>query len=99
MLDLKQNLRAKTTWLRGFFILVFAAIWAVAEIVLVLLVTFQFLTSLFAGKPNAQLLHFGKNLSRYIYEILLFLSYNVEEKPFPFRDWPSVQEGTQLHQS
>lgn len=52
----------------------------------------QFLFSLFTGKANSALLELGSSLSKFIYQALEFLTYNTEEKPFPFADWPQADK-------
>ena len=51
-------------------------------------VVLQFLQVLFTGKVNVYLLQFGKSLSVYQYQIMLFLTYNSETQPFPMDNWP-----------
>ena len=41
------------------------------------------------GEDNQHLRRFGHSLSTYIYDVLKFLCYSSEEKPFPFADWPA----------
>ena len=89
--ELKQNLSAKQTWLRGVFILIFAVIYSVAEIVMWFVVLFQFIATLFAGKTNDRLLTFGAQLSTFIYQILQYITYNSDERPFPFAPWPDAK--------
>jgi hypothetical protein len=43
---------------------------------------------LFSGETNAQLLILGQGLATYSYQIVLYLTFNSEERPFPFIDWP-----------
>lgn len=86
--ELKQRLTASDTWLRGLFILIFAVIFSVAEIVLTAVVVFQFLATLFAGEPNARLRAFGLSLATFIYQIVTFITFNSDERPFPFGPWP-----------
>jgi len=38
-------------------------------------------------RSNANILNFGRSLSTYHYHILLFLTFNTEQLPFPFSDW------------
>ena len=99
--ELKQNLSAKQTWLRGLYILIFAVIYSIAEIVLWFVVLFQFVATLFSGKTNDRLLNFGAQLSTFIYQILQYVTYNSEERPFPFAPWPDVKstagETPELH--
>ena len=84
---MKENIRCRPTWTRGLFMLLFAVIYGLAEIVITVVVVFQFLYVLFTGKTIPNLLHFGQGLSTFVYDIMLFLTYNTEEKPFPFGPW------------
>ena len=86
--EIKQHLKSQSTWLRGFFIIIFAFIYSIAEIVLAAVVFFQFLTTLFTGSKNERLLEFGNNLSTFIYQIVKYLTYNSDDKPYPFDEWP-----------
>ncbi|MGD8572549.1 MAG: DUF4389 domain-containing protein [Gammaproteobacteria bacterium] len=87
--DVKQNIKARETWLRGLHIVIFAVIYSIAEIVLAAVVLFQFLSTLFTARKNDRLLEFGDNLSAFIYQILKYLTFNTDHKPFPFDEWPS----------
>lgn len=90
--ELKSNLLSAKHWLRLVFMVLFAALLQVATIIMCVLVVLQFVFSLITGQDNINLRHFGHTLSTYIYQTLKFLTYNSEEKPFPFSDWPSVDE-------
>lgn len=90
--QLKSNLTSSKHWLRLVFMLLFAAILQLASIVMWVLVILQFVFSLVTGQDNEHLRRFGYSLSTYIYDVLKFLSYSSEEKPFPFADWPSAPE-------
>lgn len=90
--ELKSNLLSSRHWLRLIFMLLFAALLQIAGIVMWMLVILQFLFSLISGQDNRNLRQLGSSLSRYIYQTLKFLTYNSEEKPFPFSDWPSSAE-------
>jgi len=86
--EIKQKILDKNTWLRGLYMLLFVLISGVARFVIAVLVLFQFFSVLFTGNTNAQLLTLGQNLSTYIYQITLFLTFNSEWRPFPFGSWP-----------
>jgi hypothetical protein len=89
---LTSNLKSSKHWLRLFFMLIFAALLQIASIVMWALVIAQFIFSLFTGEDNINLRKFGYSLSAYIFHTLKFLSYNSEEKPFPFSDWPVIND-------
>jgi hypothetical protein len=86
--QLKDNLVSRNLWARALYMLLFAIIYSVAEIVFFAMVIIQFLIALFSGAPNPRLLDFAEGLTAFIYQILRFLSFGSEDKPYPFRDWP-----------
>lgn len=102
--ELKDSLTASETWVRGFYIVLFALIYSVAELVLVAIVLFQFLMALLTRQTNDRLLDLGDDLSIFQYQILQFVTYNSDEKPFPFGPWPygvggPAEPGTQPAQT
>jgi len=79
-------------WERGLYMLLFVFIYSVAEVVLGALVLIHFIMVLIHGKPDQRLKDFGNDLSKFIYKVFLFLTYNSEEKPFPFKPWESKMD-------
>jgi hypothetical protein len=98
--ELKSQLRSGATWKRGLFILLFALLYGVAEVVLWAVVLFQFGSHLITGRSNDTLLDFSRGLNAYFYQILQYISFRTEYKPYPFNDWPgeglSAVEGQTL---
>lgn len=90
--QLKSNLTSSKHWFRLVFMLFFAAILQLASIVMWALVIVQFFFSLITGEDNQHLRRFGYSLSTYIYDVLKFLSYSSDQKPFPFADWPADKD-------
>jgi hypothetical protein len=86
--QMKSRLTSGDVWVRGLYLILFAIAWGLSEVLLTFTVIFQFLTVLFTGSANEPLLRFGQNLSRYHYQIGRFVSFNTEDRPFPFSDWP-----------
>lgn len=70
------------------FMLLFALFYGVAEFVLVVIAVFQFGHALITGQPNENVTRFGYSVGRYIFQITQFVTFNTEEKPFPFSPWP-----------
>ena len=52
------------------------------------MVAFQFLSSLITAGTNDQLIRFGRNLARYIQQIIAYLTFATEDVPYPFMNWP-----------
>lgn len=86
--ELKENIKDQSTWIRGLYILMYAVIYSVTEIVIALVVIIQFLFVLMTRQVNEKLLALGANLSTYVYQILSYVTYNSDQRPFPFSDFP-----------
>ena len=86
--DLKENLTRRSIWLRLVFMIVLGFAFNVVELIIFAVVVFQFLASLFTGKPNDHLIRFGRNAARYLQQIIAYLTFVTENKPFPFAPWP-----------
>jgi hypothetical protein len=83
-----SNVKARSTWLRGLYMLLFAVIYGVAKFVCAAIILLQFVLLVLTGRPNEQLRQFSGKLAAFMYEILLFLTFNSEAKPYPFGPWP-----------
>ncbi len=88
--QLKERLKARTTWMRGLYMLLFAVLYCVAEVVLTVVVLFQFGSRLITGGVNDRLLEFSEALASYIYQIVRFLCFNSDEHPYPLGAWPQA---------
>jgi hypothetical protein len=45
---------------------------------------------LFTGKPNERLKDTGLSLAQYVYQVIEYLTFNTEVRPFPFdAEWPA----------
>lgn len=87
--NLKTNLTRGATWRRGLFMLLFGILYGIAEFVLTAVVLLQFGSHLLTGAANARLLDFARTLNAYIYQILQFVTYRSELRPFPLSAWPT----------
>lgn len=90
--ELKSNLLSSKHWIRLAYMVLFAIILYVVSFIMSVVVIIQFIISLITGQNNLNLRSFGYSLSTYIYQTLQFLTYNSEEKPFPFADWPKAPD-------
>ena len=90
--EIRKNVAAENTWVRLLFMLIFGFLYYIAKVVIVAVILFQFFTVLFTGHKNEKLLKFGHELSIYIYQVFQFLTFNSEEKAFPFSDWPKQEQ-------
>lgn len=67
--------------------LFFGVVFGLLHGVLAVVVGVQFLIVLVTGSPNERLLTFGHQLGIYYHDIVVFLTFKTEAKPFPFSDW------------
>ena len=82
---------SKDTWTRGLYMLLFAVFWMVAELVLLVVAGFQFAMALFTGTLNQNARDLGNSLGQYVFAIAQFVTYNSDDKPYPFAPWPKPQ--------
>ena len=69
---------------RLFYILVYLAILGIVRFVLWGVMLMQVILHLIGAGPNPSAQRAGKAVAEYVYRIWLYLSYNSDEKPFPF---------------
>jgi len=85
--EINENLKNPGIWQRILYMMLFAFILGVVRMLLWAIVAFQVVTALVTGSKNPYAQKFGRSLSGYLYRILVFLTFNTEEMPFPFADW------------
>jgi hypothetical protein len=76
------------TWIRLAYMLLFTLLLMAARLVISLVVVVQFLIVLVTGKDNENLRNLGQGLGKWVYQTVMFLTFNSEKKPFPFDEWP-----------
>lgn len=90
--QLKQNLQNPNQWRRILYMLLF---WIVLYLVMMVtgaLILIQVLFALITGSDNENLRKFSADLTKYINQIILFLTYNENRKPFPFAAWGELED-------
>ena len=87
---LEQNLKSRATWLRLLFMALFGLFISFAGMIGTVIVVLGFFWVLFTGEVNRELRQIGQAIASYMYEIVRYLTFNTDDKPFPFGgDWPS----------
>ncbi|MBT8444988.1 MAG: DUF4389 domain-containing protein [Gammaproteobacteria bacterium] len=87
---IKTHVKERSTWLRLFFMIVLVFVGGIARIVTGAVVVVQFFWVLLTGDRNEPLLRLGQSLATFVYQIVRYLTFNTEERPFPFDlDWPA----------
>ena len=87
---IEENLKSRATWTRLLFMVISCILVSLASFVGSFVVVFGFLWLLFTGEVNRSLQQVGQSLAAYIYEIVRYLTFNTDDKPFPLGgEWPS----------
>ena len=88
--ELKSNISNRESWLRLLSMILFGVfVWA-AGAVCTLVIVVQFLFKLFTGSPNERLAEFGDMLGAYIHQVVAYLTFRSDVRPYPFAAWPQA---------
>lgn len=90
--EIKQRIQKRENWQRGLFMFFFMFIYGISNSLVIGILFFQFATLILTGKTNEFLLGFSQSLSIYIHQIINFLTFNSEQRPFPFSTWPNASD-------
>ena len=85
---IKMNILNQDTWLRGVFMILFGLLSFISRLILIAISVLQFILLACTGSLNENLKKLGETISIWSYQAFLFLTYNTNEKPFPYSDWP-----------
>ncbi len=90
--QLKQNLKDGNQWMRILYMLMFWIILYFVLMVTGVIIFIQILFALITGSDNKNIRKFAADLTKYINQIILFLTYNEDRKPFPFAEWGKLDK-------
>ncbi len=76
------------TFSRVFYTILFGIIGWITVWVFCCVVLIQFGFLLITGKVNNNLKEFNKEIGLFLFDMIKYLSFQTNQKPFPFRDWP-----------
>ena len=85
---MSDQYEGSATWMRVLFVVLFWIIFAITRFVIAAVAIGQCGFLIFTGKPNESLMQLGDSLSRYVNEILRFVTFNSDQRPFPFNEFP-----------
>ncbi|MBI1272664.1 MAG: DUF4389 domain-containing protein [Alphaproteobacteria bacterium] len=86
--ELKKNVSDGGTWLRFVFMIVCGVAFYFAATLALAITLFQFVAKLFSGKVFDGLSDFGGNLSVYLGQVVSYMTFASDERPFPFAPFP-----------
>ena len=80
---------SKAIWMRGLIMLLFIICFGLVQSVLYVIALIQFVWMLVTGERNAFIAEFGRSLATWLGDTARFLTAETEEKPFPWKAWPT----------
>ncbi len=78
--------------MRILYVILFCIVFSFMDVILAIIALLQSIISVVSGEPNEALKDFGARLGIYIKQIAEFVSFNTDDMPFPFSDWPESQQ-------
>ncbi len=79
----------KSDWSRLPYMILFAILFNISEFVMYAIMIIQFVLKLVTGQGNDRLFTLGLSLARYVSQLVVYLTFVSEERPYPFSSWPS----------
>lgn len=91
--EIVDNIQERSFWIRIVFMIAFAiASYIIILPLIIVLSIAQALFTLVTGQVNANLRYFSATLALYTTQIIQFLTYLSDDKPYPFSELPEVED-------
>ena len=90
MEEIETNEREKPGIARALYIILYLIIGRFISMVLFVIAITQYIYSWLTGEPNDKILYFTEGLAEYTKQLVSYVGFNTDEKPWPFGDWPDV---------
>ena len=90
MEEIETNEREKPGIVRALYILLYLIIIRLISMVLFVIAITQYIYSWLTGEPNEKILYFTEGLAEYSKQLVSYVGFNTDEKPWPVGDWPDV---------
>lgn len=93
--EIVDNITERSFWVRILFVVAFGIASYIILVPLIFVLSIaQALFTLFTGQSNANLRYFSATLALYVPQVIEFLTYVSEVKPYPFSDLPEVEDSS-----
>ena len=90
MEEIKTNKREKPGLSRALYTLLYLLVGRFISMVLFVIAITQYIYSWLTGEPNEKILHFTEDLGEYTKQLVCYVGFNTDEKPWPVGDWPNT---------
>lgn len=92
--DIVENLKQSSHWMRLPFMLAYGfVLYLIFVPVVIVMMVAQILFALITGESNRNLRGLGSVVQQYVSQIIDYITYNSNERPFPFSDFPEEDLG------
>lgn len=92
MEEIETNIYPKADMARVLYTILYLIIGRFISMVLFVIAVCQFIYSWLVGEPNDKLLHFTEAMAEYGKQLVLYVGFNSDDRPWPVGDWPSVDK-------
>lgn len=89
-MGINENVKNPDVWTRGLYVVLFGFIYYLLFFLVLLITVFQFLMRLFTTMFNDELLSFSDSLAEYARQILCYIMFKSDDRPYPFSAWPVI---------
>jgi len=83
-----QQYEDQNKWKRILFTVLFWVVFHISQALLLVLVIAQSAFIIFTNNPNHHILVLSDRLTLYVQDILRYVTFNTDNRPFPFDDFP-----------
>lgn len=88
MEDLKNNEQPKADLTRVLYMILYLIIARIISSILFVISVGQLIYTWLSGAPSEKVLPFTASMAEYTKQIVLYVSFNSDKKPWPSDDWP-----------
>ena len=89
---LTENIKEPSIWVNFFLKVIYLVFLNFIVPFLGFITLLQLLFSIASKKPNENLVSFSKKISSYIYQIINFITYSSDQRPWPFNSFPESSD-------
>ncbi|MEA3418090.1 MAG: DUF4389 domain-containing protein [Campylobacterota bacterium] len=89
MEEVETNQYPKADLARVLYTILYLIIGRFISMLLFVIAACQLIYSWLIGEPNEKLLHFTGGMSEYAKQLVAYVGFNSDKRPWPAGDWPS----------
>jgi len=86
---MSNQYKGKEGWMRILFTALFWVVFYFSQMVIFVIMVAQAAFVILTGERNHHLLVLGDRMASYVQHILRYITFNTDQRPFPFDDFPT----------